>query len=166
MRRARASISIALTTALIGLAVPALALAHAELRTTVPAADERLAAGPDEVVLVFDGELDADGSSFTVTTESGAVVGEGGVDLTVPDRNEMRGSVSATDPGTYAVEWRSRSVDGHQERGEFTFDVATASPDTAARMPGSGAWPAAAGGFLLVVATALARQRAIRRRPA
>ncbi len=163
MHRARDSISIALAMGLVGLALPTLVLAHAELRTTVPAADERLATGPDEVVLVFDGELDPDGSGFTVTTETRAVVGEGSVDLTVAERNQMRGSVSAADPGAYTVAWRSRSVDGHEERGEFTFNVGAASPDTAARRPSLDGWAAPAGVLLLVVATRLGARSSRRR---
>ncbi len=97
------------------------ALAHAGLLSSSPAADDTLTVPPEAVTLVFDGELTPDGTGFTVTDADGDVVGEGALDLTVAERNEIRGDLEPGEPGTYTVTWTAVSADGHEERGDFTF---------------------------------------------
>lgn len=130
-------VAIALTLA----ALPAIVLAHAELVSANPSAGAVLAAPPAEVTLVFDGELVPDGSAITVTDATGTIVGAGALDLTVADRNELRGPVTITEPGTYTVAWTAVSADGHPEPGELTFEYAAPVPGRPApntAMPASG----------------------------
>ena len=98
----------------------------------------RSTAPPEAVTLVFDGELTPDGTGFTVTDADGDVVGEGALDLTVAERNEIRGDLEPGEPGTYTVTWTAVSADGHEERGDFTFTSSTPNhptPPPSARSP-------------------------------
>ena len=95
----------------------------------------RSAAPPEAVTLVFDGELTPDGTGFTATDADGDVVGEGALDLTVAERDEIRGDLEPGGPGTYTVTWAAVSADGHEERGDFTFTVVGAESPNTATMP-------------------------------
>ncbi|MGH2445003.1 MAG: copper resistance CopC family protein [Candidatus Limnocylindria bacterium] len=154
--------------AVIALAFPIAALAHAGLATTSPEDRERLDNPPNEVVLIFEGELDPDGSGFVVTDADGADVGTGTLDLEVADRNELRGQVSIEADGAYTVAWTSRAADGHEEAGEFSFIVGgsdTAAPNTAVPAPNDG-WPPALvviGALLVVFAALIVARRVILR---
>lgn len=133
MRMMRLAIPAAV--ALLALGPPPISLGHAGLESSIPAVDEELTIPPDEVVLVFDHELSPDGSTFTVTDPGAATVGRGELDLGVPDRNELRGTVDISRPGIYEVAWTAVAADGHREAGEFSFSLAgegaPGSPDTA-----------------------------------
>ena len=56
---------------------------------------------------------------------SGNEVGSGEVDLTVADRNVMRGDVTVSDPGIYTVSYIVAGVDGHEIEGTFSFGYNT-----------------------------------------
>ena len=107
------------------LALPAVASAHVELISSSPQAGANLDAAPTEVTVTFDDELDPDHSTFTVTDVDGNEVGSGGVDLTVADRNVMRGDVTVSDPGVYTVSYTVAGVDGHEIDGTFSFGYST-----------------------------------------
>ena len=151
--------AIGAASALAVAMTPMAALAHSALVSTSPAAGETLTVPPDAVTLVFDGELGPDGTGFTVTDPDGVVVGEGELDLTVADRNQVAGRVEITEPGTYSVVWKAVAADGHEEEGEFVFTVpaVAAAPDTA--MPAAAHLPAALGAILLLIAIQLGLRR-------
>lgn len=113
------------------LAIPAAASAHVELVSSSPAAGSNVDTAPTEVTVTFDDELDPDHSSFSVTDGDGNEVGSGEVDLTVADRNVLRGEVSISDPGVYTVSYTVAGVDGHEIEGTFSFGFNTqeAIPD-------------------------------------
>lgn len=158
-------LAIPATAALLALGAPPASLGDAGLESTVPAAGEELTTPPDEVILVFDGELSPDGSTFTVTDAGGTTVGRGELDLGVPDRNELRGTVDIRRPGTYEVDWTAVAADGHREAGEFTFslaeDVAPGSPDTALAPVEAGVL-AQLGAVLVLAAAGIGLRRARR----
>ena len=101
-------LAIGATIALAVAIMPGAALAHAELSSSSPAADDTLTVPPAAVSLVFDGELTPDGTGFTVTDPDGEVVGEGALDLTVAERNEVRGDTRRRRP---------RHLHGHLDGG-------------------------------------------------
>ncbi|MGQ0606914.1 MAG: copper resistance CopC family protein [Chloroflexota bacterium] len=138
---------------------PMSVLAHAGLVSSTPAADAELTMSPDEVILVFSGELAPNGSGFTVTDSDGTTVGDGSLDLTVADRNEMRGATSLAEPGSYFVAWTLVAADGHQESGAFGFSVTSSAgtPDTA--MSAQGEATAGIGAVMLLIAAALGLRR-------
>ena len=116
---------------------PAAALGHAGLLSSSPPDGATLDAPPPEVVLTFDEELVPDDSSFSVTDPGGVEVGAGGVDLTVADRNVMRGPMHASEPGAYLVAWTARAADGDETTGSLSFSVAGSGsvPDSAIPVP-------------------------------
>lgn len=121
--RTRLILAATLATAL--LSFPALVAAHAPLLSSTPKAGENLDTAPTEVTLSFGGELDPDGSSFTVKAADGTKVGTGELDLTVADRNVLTGKVTISDPGVYTVAWTSKSIDGAVLNGTFSFGFST-----------------------------------------
>ena len=58
-----------------------------------------------------------------VTDADGTLVGTGGVDLDIADRNVLSASVTITGDGEYHVTWSAGSIDGHLGSGEFAFRV-------------------------------------------
>jgi methionine-rich copper-binding protein CopC len=168
IRKITAAASLALAVAL--LALPTAVAAHAELVSSDPAAGAKLDSAPPEVTLTFSNEIDPDGSSFEVTDADGVVVGIGEIDLTVADRNVMRGDVSITEPAVYTVSWTSVALDGDKLTGTFSFGYATdqtipkptgdeEEPDTAIAAP-SASPLVPLGIWLMVVSGGLALRRA------
>jgi methionine-rich copper-binding protein CopC len=148
--------------AVLGLVQPAAVRAHAELTSSSPADGARLRIPPTEVNLVFDGELLPDGTGFVVTDAEGRSVGQGVLDLIVPDRNEVRGTVTIAGPGTFTVAWTAVAADGHTESGSLSFTVGTTAssqPDTAMESAATDAMPIIAGVHLLAAATVLRARR-------
>jgi copper resistance protein C len=146
------------------IAIPSLAAAHAHLESTDPAAGSNLDEPPIEVVLTFDGELQPDGTGFTVTDDHEHEVGSGELDLTVADRNVISGAVEISEPGIYTVSWTAVAEDGHRDSGEFSFgyraeeevpheedDGHGDAPDTAVTAPGGVSPLVLAGALLLTV---------------
>jgi len=118
--RTRSWLAAAAVAALVA-ALPAAAIAHAELESSTPAAGANPDAAPTTVTLNFSEELKPDGSSFTVKDADGHEVGSGEVDLNVADRNVMTGDVTIADPGVYTVTYSVIAEDGHASGGAFSF---------------------------------------------
>ncbi|HEY8180425.1 MAG TPA: copper resistance CopC family protein [Candidatus Limnocylindria bacterium] len=157
-------------------AMAAPAAAHAFPASSNPAPGENLDTAPAEVSITFDEEVDPDGSSFRVKDEGGTVVGEGTVDLTVADRNVLRGGVDVTDPGLYEVTWTALSIDGDTTHGSFTFGYRASgavpsdapqeeAPNTALPAPTAPSPPVLwLAGVLLLAMSAFVGLRRLRRR--
>ena len=116
-------------TALVALAFPASAFAHANLDTTRPTYRERLQTPPRAVVLRFDQSVQAEANGIEVKSRFGKLVSgraqARGRVVRVPLRHLPR--------GPYTVRWHVLSEDGHVVSGVFTFGVrATAPPPTEA----------------------------------
>ena len=115
-------LALALSLGLLGVAS-----AHAKLVSSDPAAGAKLTKAPSKVSLVFSEEISdkqAD-SNFTVTDETGAVVGNGKLDTTDLDHKTQSGTLKAgLGDGVYTVKWNALTTDdnGHTE-GSFTFGV-------------------------------------------
>lgn len=109
-----------LTITALGVARPV--SAHAQLVESTPSANAVLEETPTEIVLTFDEEVDAANSSITVFGRDGAPVSVGEV-TAVADRRVIRAPIDALGDGTYAVLWRTLSVDGHVVEGAFSFHV-------------------------------------------
>jgi methionine-rich copper-binding protein CopC len=99
--------------------VPALALAHAKLQLTVPAADSSIAAMPAQVMLHFSEAVKI--TALTIEKEGG----KDKVDLKLPA--EASSMVQAAAPklgaGVYLLNWRGLSDDGHVMNGTVRFTV-------------------------------------------
>jgi methionine-rich copper-binding protein CopC len=115
--------------------------AHADLKTSTPAAGSTVATAPDKVVAVFTEALKAEGNELKVTDASGAVVdlGDTTLDKSDADRTTLFVSLkSGLGNGSYTVNWKNASTDGHTEAGSFTFTIGTATA-APAQLPTTGA---------------------------
>jgi methionine-rich copper-binding protein CopC len=116
-----------LVATMLVLAIPGLALGHAELETPTPA-DKSLVPPPvSEVSGIYSEAMTPNGSSIVVKNTSGATVASGSVD----PEDDTRMVATPAPPlgiGTFTVEWTSVALDGHVERGTWTFTVGVAAP--------------------------------------
>ncbi|MGH9886616.1 MAG: copper resistance CopC family protein, partial [bacterium] len=99
-----------------------------------PAAEVALALAPSAVRLRFSDAVEATSDSITVTGPAGTRVDGSGARVT-DDPAVVETTVEALSPGTYTVEWRVLSADGHPIHGSYRFSLGTPSS--------SGARPAA-----------------------
>jgi methionine-rich copper-binding protein CopC len=99
---------------------PAAALAHSELRRSVPASGAVLAAAPERFELHF---------NERVQVTAIRLFRDGGAEIPFPARRAIREAEAeilpapALDPGAYRIEWRAISRDGHPVGGTIRFAV-------------------------------------------
>ena len=104
---------------LVAAFLPALALAHAKLELTIPAADSSIAAMPAQVMLHFNEAVKI--TALTIEKEGG----KDKIDLKLP--SAASSMVEAQAPklgaGVYLLNWRGLSDDGHVMSGTVRFTV-------------------------------------------
>lgn len=145
MRRLAIGACVGLMFAIATLTAPA-AAAHATRVSTDPAADAVLAAGPQRVSATFNEQLQTTFAAMTVVGPDGNVWSTG--------EPTVRGAVvgialRALGPaGTYTVNYRVTSADGHVVSGSWSFRLTvpgTGTPGPPAAGPDSGGalpvWP-------------------------
>jgi methionine-rich copper-binding protein CopC len=98
------------------------ALPHASLVRASPPVNSTVQNAPREVAILFNERVQAPPGAIAVQDASGARVDEGDARL---DSNGLviRASLKPLTAGTYKVNWRIRSADGHTAEGSFTFRV-------------------------------------------
>ncbi len=102
------------------------ASAHDALVGTTPAADTRVDTAPTSVTLEFSNNPQALGTEVVVTAPDGTPAADGAPELS---RTTVSQPLADGLPaGTYTVDWRATSADGHPLSGTFAFDVAAGSP--------------------------------------
>jgi methionine-rich copper-binding protein CopC len=123
--------------ALITLALPIPASAHADLVSAAPADKSTVDGTPTEIVLTFSESLDPAKSSMILRDPNGSQVAKAGVDRA--DDTVMRLTPPALEPGAYEIDWTSAALDGHLLRGKVAFTVIapTPSPTVTATATGS-----------------------------
>jgi methionine-rich copper-binding protein CopC len=99
------------------------ALPHSLLLESSPAADALLAAAPSEISLRFNNRIEKKLSTIRLVDEGGAAQP---VSVRVADgpADRLTGAAPLLGPGTWRVEWRVLSTDGHIVSGRFSFRVA------------------------------------------
>jgi copper transport protein len=110
--------------ALVALALPSSAFAHASLVHKSPTYRERLASPPTQIVLGFD-------QTIELLPKAIVVLDARGHDLAGQTRLRSRSLVAPlhTLPrGPYTVRWRAMSNDGHVVSGVYTFGVGVPAP--------------------------------------
>ncbi len=112
--------------ALLALALPGVAFAHASVRATQPSYRERLERGPRTVWVHFDQGVKALPNSIVVQSASGTVVS--GVTRNGADAHVMSARLRSLPRGAYTVRWHAVSSDGHVVSGVWTFGVGVAAP--------------------------------------
>lgn len=102
------------------LATGGAATAHSRPETTVPANGAVLTAAPSTISISFDKPMrvtlieltDADGDAFALVRTDG-----------MAPVTRFEATPVLLPAGSYTVEWRGLSVDGHAMSGRFTFEV-------------------------------------------
>jgi len=121
---------------LLGLVLPAAALAHAEIETATPADKAVLTTPPTEIVVTYTQGLD-DGSSIVLRDASGTEIARG-VPASIGVK-EMRATFAPLAPGAYTIESTTfSSEDGEgpeRETVSFTVLEPTPAPPSATPAP-------------------------------
>ena len=117
------------------MAAPA-ALAHDELVSSTPADGTVLEEAPAELELVFSSELMDIGNKVIVADAAGTDLVES---EPVLNRETLVQALPALENGTYQVNWRAVSSDGHPITGTFSFTVDAPVPTDAETSAPAGA---------------------------
>jgi copper transport protein len=115
-----------LAVALLALALPAAASAHATLTRTEPHLGTRVERSPKLVRLYFDQTVDVLPNAIEVFDANGKLVS--GRTLASADGRKVDAPVTRLARGGYTVRWRALSADGHVVSGVYTFGVRAAAP--------------------------------------
>jgi len=99
------------------------ASAHAQLRSSTPAAGGAVAKAPSEVLVNFSEPLESAFSTVVVRDAVGKRVDKADAHLDPNDRKTMHVSLPPLVNGIYIVEWRALTTDTHRTEGAFTFRV-------------------------------------------
>lgn len=121
-----------LTVLLLGIGAPP-ARAHDALVRSSPSAGAAVATAPSSVELELSGTPLPLGTEVLVLGPDGAVVSTGAAEL--QDRTVTQSLTAGLPAGSYTVQWRSTSSDGHPLTGTWDFTVAagsTPAPDSTA----------------------------------
>jgi methionine-rich copper-binding protein CopC len=127
----RASIRLAVPVAVLVALSTSAAIAgtfHLRLVRAEPAVEGAVAQAPSEIRLFFSEAPNLKATSIRVTTEAGAAVESALPAADAKDAKVVYATLkSPAAPGTYTVNWRTTSNDGHLVRGEyhFTYDAGT-----------------------------------------
>ena len=117
-------------------AAPGTGVRHARLVSSEPAADSVMPAGLTWFRLVFSEPITSDLSGASLVASDGrttalATAGD------PRDAHALVAPVPLLDPGTYRMDWRIVSADGHPVKGSFSFRVgARTAADSARAMQG------------------------------
>lgn len=108
-----------------GLALPALALAHAHPERYAPEMGATVAAAPAQVKIWFNADIEPLFDELTVKDAKGqpVTVGKPVVHAAGPATLEVALD-PALPPGTYRVHWQVAARDGHHSQGDYVFTVA------------------------------------------
>jgi len=122
--------------ALVALAVPTAALAHATLVKTSPSVQSRQNVAPRAVVLRFDQSVGIIPHTLEVFAADGRKVS--GAPTFGSDHRTVRVSLSGLVRAGYTVRWRVLSSDGHVASGLYTFGYGVAAPPPTSAYGASG----------------------------
>ncbi len=118
----RGLMAIVVACIALTLVAPRLASAHAELRSTSPAANSILPTSPTLISLTFSEAIDTVPDAIRLFSADGKQVDIGDV-----DQDQGIETIEATVPtladGTYVVSWQVVSSDSHPISGAYTFSV-------------------------------------------
>ncbi len=113
--------------ALVALALPASAFAHANLLQREPTFGKRLGTSPPAVLLHFDQGVDVFPDSIEVRSATGARVTAGPAH-TIDQKRVATVPLKRLPKGAYTVRWHVTSFEGHVLSGVYTFGVRVVPP--------------------------------------
>jgi copper transport protein len=117
----------AAVVALVALAFPGTAWAHATLEQTAPRVGQRLSASPRGITLTFDQSVRVLANGIQVFDAKGKIV-SGPPRVSGSDPRVVVAPLPRLPRGAYTVRWAVISNDSHVGRGVFTFGVRMAAP--------------------------------------
>lgn len=113
-------------------------LAHARLEETYPPDGEALAGPPEQVRLRFNEPVEAAFDPIKVYDQGGDRVDEDDARVDPGDAKTLVADLGDLPGGSYSVEWRVTSADGHVVDGTYGFSVAASDEaPSAAQAPDS-----------------------------
>ncbi|HZQ27767.1 MAG TPA: copper resistance protein CopC [Acidimicrobiales bacterium] len=128
--RARRWVACLIAASLVLAFAPGAAQAHAVLLRSTPGPQAALTTSPPSVLLHFSEAVENALGALRVYDNAGRDVGGGQPTRTNANR-DLELPLRPLAEGTYVVDWRVVSADGHPAYGTFTFYVGTPSPGTA-----------------------------------
>jgi copper transport protein len=105
------------------------ALAHANLVETSPPQGGDVSKPPERVELRFNEPVDAEFDPVVVRAADGARVDTHDARVDPQDARVVLADLESVPRGTYTVEWRVTSIDGHVLEGRYDFAVVAAGED-------------------------------------
>jgi len=105
------------------------ALAHARLEEAYPADGSTLSGSPEQVQLLFNEPVEAEFDPLKVYDQGGDRVDEANARVSPNNRKLLVVDLEELPEGSYAVDWRVTSADGHPVNGtrRFAVDVSVAA---------------------------------------
>jgi copper transport protein len=116
-----------LLVAVVALAFPGTAWAHATLLHTTPKVGQRLAGSPRVITLEFDQSVRVLANGIQVFDAKGRLV-SGPPRVSPGDPRVVEAALLRVPRGGYTVRWATISNDSHVGRGVFTFGVRAPAP--------------------------------------
>jgi copper transport protein len=113
--------------ALVALALPGTAWAHATLELTSPKIGQRMSVSPRSITLTFDQSVRVLANGIQVFDANGRIV-SGPPRVRPGSTGVIEASLPRLPRGAYTVRWAAISNDSHVGRGVFTFGVRVAAP--------------------------------------
>jgi methionine-rich copper-binding protein CopC len=111
------------------------ALVHAKLTKSYPAERDTLAEPPEQVQLRFNKPVEAEFDPVKVYGQEGDRVDEEDARVSADDRKLLVRDLGELAEGSYTVQWRVASVDGHPIDGSYEFDVDASAAGIGAESP-------------------------------
>jgi copper transport protein len=123
LKTLRPALSVLLGLVIV-LLLPGIVLGHANLESSIPAADSLLATPPREITLAFTEPIDLSGVMVTAIDERGEAIPLDAPRLDPTNDRRVLVSSDGFSIGAYTVSWTNRSsTDGHTLSGSFAFRV-------------------------------------------
>lgn len=122
------------------------ALAHANLVGATPPQGGEVSKPPEQVELRFSEPVDAEFDPVVVRDADGARVDAHDARVDPEDARVVLADLEKLSEGSYTVEWRVTSIDGHVVEGRYGFAVAAAGEDRPSEDVGGGATSAEVAG--------------------
>ncbi|AXC68406.1 hypothetical protein DOE63_24890 [Salmonella enterica subsp. diarizonae serovar 59:z10:-] len=117
-------LTIAAVTSLLASLFSTPALAHAHLKSAVPAAESTVESAPGQLTLHFTEALEPAFSTAGVTDSQGKTVKTENAVVDDADKSVLIISLGDVLPsGKYTVDWHVVAADGHKTQGDYTFTV-------------------------------------------
>lgn len=103
------------------------ALAHSRLEESYPADGGTLSESPEQVQLLFNEPIEAEFDPLKVYDQEGARVDEENARVSPNNRKLLVVDLEDLSEGSYTVDWRVTSADGHPVNGTRKFSVNTSA---------------------------------------